>query len=335
MNILITSVGRRSYMIDYFKESLQNIGKVYVANSEMTYAMALADGHVITPNIHDNLYIDFLLEYAKSNNITAIMSLFDIDLPVLAKNNDLFKKEGIKLIVSDSQVIEMCNDKWLTYRFLIDNEVGTPISFIDIESCLLALKENVVTFPLIIKPRWGMGSIGIFEAENEEELVVLYKKTKRIIERTYLKYESQLDFNNCVIIQEKILGKEYGLDIFNNLDGEYICAVPKQKVAMRAGETDIAKIISNPELEKLARELSTKVKHIGNLDVDCFLTNDKIFVLEMNARFGGQYPFSHLAGVNFPKIIIDLLLDKEVDPLDYKFESNIKGFKDISIKKLV
>ena len=34
MNILFTSVGRRTYLVEYFKNALKNDGKVYVANSD-------------------------------------------------------------------------------------------------------------------------------------------------------------------------------------------------------------------------------------------------------------------------------------------------------------
>ena len=33
MNILLTSVGRRSYLIDYFKEALGSDGEIHVSNS--------------------------------------------------------------------------------------------------------------------------------------------------------------------------------------------------------------------------------------------------------------------------------------------------------------
>ena len=36
------------------------------------------------------------------------------------------------------------------------------------------------------------------------------------------------------------------------------------------------------------------------------------YILEMNARFGGGYPFSHMAGVNLPKAIIHWLNDEEL-----------------------
>lgn len=61
-NILITSVGRRSYMVQYFKEALGNSGEVHVSNSStITPAFRLADKAVKSPLIYDKDYIPFLL----------------------------------------------------------------------------------------------------------------------------------------------------------------------------------------------------------------------------------------------------------------------------------
>ena len=102
MNILFTSVGRRTYLVEYFKNALKNDGKVYVANSDANSpAFLVADESVVSPLIYDKNYIPFLLEFCKKNNINAIISLFDIDLPILSKNKDLFKQNGITVVVSD------------------------------------------------------------------------------------------------------------------------------------------------------------------------------------------------------------------------------------------
>ena len=52
-----------------------------------------------------------------------------------------------------------------------------------------------------------MGSLEIFTADNKEELMIFYKKIKRNILRSYLKYEAQQDMDKSVIIQEKIMVK--------------------------------------------------------------------------------------------------------------------------------
>lgn len=43
-----------------------------------------------------------------------------------------------------------------------------------------------IEFPVIVKPRWGMGSIGVYVADNIEELNVFYEKSREIYSRHIL-----------------------------------------------------------------------------------------------------------------------------------------------------
>lgn len=334
MNILLTSAGRRSYMVNYFKEVLNGSGKVYVGNSDKNAASFLyADEFVVTPLIYDNDYIDFLLHFCRNNNIKVIIPLFDIDLYVLAKNKKLFESEGIHIIVSDASVIEVCNDKWKTKCYLETNQILTPKTYLSLEDAEEHVKRKEVEFPLVVKPRWGMGSIGIYQAENIEELKVFFVKVKKEILRTYLKYESRFDLENSVLIQEKVSGCEYGVDIINNLDGTYKNTIVKKKYAMRAGETDIAIVVKNEMIENLGRILGEKLRHVGNLDMDLIVAEkNKPYVIDLNARFGGGYPFSHCAGVNLPKAIIGWLKGETVQDDILIPQTNVKGYKEIKIK---
>lgn len=331
MNILLTSAGRRTYLVEYFKQALKNKGKVYAANSILTYTLKQADDYVLTPNIYDDCYISFLISYCKEKDIRAVISLFDIDLPVLAMNKDLFEKEGIKVIVSDYNVTKICNDKWQTYEFLVGIGIKQTPSFISIAETKKAIAEGVVTYPLFIKPRWGMGSIGIYKVDTEEELEVLYKKLHRDIFNTYLKYESAIDKESCIIIQQAIKGQEYGIEVLNDLDGNYVTTFAKRKIAMRSGETDIAETVDPSMFESIGYKISSHLKHIANLDVDCFVTdNGEIYVLEMNCRFGGQYPFTHNAGVNTPLQIIRWLEGCPTDKSIISQKNGIRSCKELS-----
>ncbi len=334
MNILLTSVGRRSYMVSYFKEALNGNGEMHASNSVETYSMKLADKSVITPLIYDESYIDFILSYSVKNKIKAIIPLFDIDLPILAKNKLRFEEKGINVIVSSFEVTQICNDKWHTYHFLKKQGFQTPKTYITLNECIQAIENGEITYPLIIKPRWGMGSIGVFQADNNDELSVFYKKTQNIIFNSYLKYESNFEAESSMIIQEKLIGEEYGIDVFNDLNKKFLACIPKKKLEMRAGETDIAEIVENTVLFEIGEKLSKSLKHVANLDVDCFKVGNKYFVIELNCRFGGQYPFSHIAGANFPKAIVNMLSGIEVTPDLIECKIGTVGYKDITTVKI-
>lgn len=322
-------------MINYFRKALNRKGLIHAGNSEWSIAMQCADKAIVTPMIYDSTYISFLLEYCINHQISLIVPLFDIDLPILAQNKQLFKDNGITLVISDFNFTQICNDKWNTYHFLKNKGFNVPETYLNIEECHNDLNRGKISFPIIIKPRWGMGSIGIYEAENNNELKIFYDKTKRNIFESYLKFESRVDPENAVIMQEKLIGQEHGLDIFNDLQGKFLTCIPKKKIAMRAGETDSAIIIDDPNFYNIGKTLSTKTKHIGNLDVDCFQTKKGIFILEMNCRFGGQYPFSHLAGANFPKAILNMAQNKKTSKSLLTAKVGIIGIKDIVPTKLI
>jgi carbamoylphosphate synthase large subunit len=336
LNILLSSVGRRSYLVEYFQRALGQSGKVHVSNSDKhTPVFNITSNSVVTPKIYDESYIPFLLKYCMENHINAIVPLFDVDLPILSKNVKLFSDLEIRIIVSKRSVINICNDKWQTYKFLLKNNLSTPKTFVSLNEAKDNLDNGIINFPVIIKPRWGMGSISVFVACNKEELYVLYNKVKQDIKTSYLKYESSKNFEDAVLIQEKLGGDEYGLDVINNLDGVYMNTIVKRKLAMRAGETDSAIVVDNVILKNLGRQLSNHLGHISNLDVDVFLENGIAYVLEMNARFGGGYPFSHLAGVNLPLAIVEWLRDIKVNEDILQETIGVKGHKNINIVEIL
>ena len=328
MNILFTSAGRRNYLLRFFKEALGGKGLVHAANSApICTAFLEADKSVVTPLIYDKNYVGFLLEYCKESQIRAIIPLLDIDLPVLAAGAKRFQDLGITLVASSVEVARTCNDKWETFGFLSGNRFNTPLTFNTLSAAVKAIAEGALSFPVMVKPRWGMASIGIYVAEDMNELYVLHAKTKRNIERSCLRYESAGSEDDAVLIQEVLSGQEYGLDVINDLNGAYITTFSKKKVAMRAGETDAAVTVKDAMLSDLGKTISRLLGHRANLDVDIIVSDRKPYVLEMNARFGGGYPFSHLAGANLPKAIVSWIEGKPADPECFALREGVTAVK--------
>lgn len=333
MNILLTSVGRRAYMVKYFKDALGGNGLVHVCNSDdKTVAFHYADKSVVSPLIYDEEYIPFLLDYCKKNHIDILLSLFDIDLPVLAKNKEQFAQIGTQVIVSDANLVEICNDKWKTYQFLIENGFHAPKTYLTLQKVMLALDSGEIHYPIIVKPRFGCGSIGLSVAEDEMALLYYFRRNTRVISKSYLKYESAtVGMDEQILYQECLNGQEYGADIINNLHGDVQNIIVKKKIAMRAGETDIAELVDMPVISDELNRLACVTKHIANMDCDVFMVDGVPYILEMNARFGGGYPFSHMGGCNLPKAIVRWCEGKRVEKELLQAQMGLRAFKELTI----
>ncbi len=303
MNILFTCAGRRNYLINYFKEALDGNGSVFAADmSANASALAEADDAFILPGVTEPNYFENLFLVAKANNIDIIISLNDLELPILAENKQKLGSVGITAIISDPAVIETCFDKLKTNSFAKKLGLRVPETYQNIEHLHRYLVDGSVTFPLVLKPRWGSASAGIEFVHDEEELHLAYALLQH---QNGLKKDVPGHGNSAPpMIQEKMVGDEYGLDIINDLDGNHVAVIVKKKIEMRAGETDKAVTVQNPELAHIGSRIGNELKHIGNLDCDFFEVVGEYYLLEMNPRFGGGYPFSHEAGVNLPKAII-------------------------------
>lgn len=313
MNILFTCAGRRTYLLKYFKENLEAGDKVVATDMQLTApALQVADVKIQVPAVYDPKYIDVTLEICKEQKIETLLSLNDLELPILAANKIRFEEIGVKLIVSDLSVIDIAFDKYKTARWVESLGLKSPKSYVSLAEAKKALEVGELHFPLFMKPRWGSGSIGLETVEDMEELEIYYQLLTKKIKKTILATASVGD--EYIIIQEKLTGKEFGLDVMNDLEGNHVAVSVKQKLAMRAGETDKAVTVDLPKVREMGKIIGTALKHIGNLDVDVMQNeNGDYCVLELNPRFGGGFPFSYEAGVNMPKAIVEWVKGNKVD----------------------
>ena len=304
MNILFSCVGRRTYLLKYFREQLQDEDIIVGTDMQLSApALSAANYAKKVPSIYSENYIDKTIEICKKYKIDLLISLNDLDLPVLSKSRCRFDKIGTTLLISSDKVIDTCFDKDKTARFFANIGLNTPKTYVDLSKAKEAIKTGELTFPIVLKPRWGSGSFGIEFPEDIKEMDMAYKFIKKKIKSSCLSEVSSLS-NQEIIFQEYICGKEYGLDILNNLKGEYQFTSVKEKLSMRAGETDKAITVDNKSLRDMGAKIGSALGHVANLDCDILESKGSYYALELNPRFGGGFPFSYEAGANFPGAII-------------------------------
>jgi carbamoyl-phosphate synthase large subunit len=315
MNVLLTCAGRRNYMVEFFRAALDGRGQVCAADcSNDAPALHEADRAFVVPPISHPEYVEHMLELCRANAVGLLVPLNDLELPVLARHRARFRNEGTAAVVSSPEVIETCFDKWATGRFLDSCGVSCPRTYVSLREARTALDRAKIALPLVIKPRWGSASIGIVHVDRADDLAPAYHLIRQQLASTILAEASARDLDRAVLIQERLLGQEYGLDVVNDLDGRYVTTFARCKLAMRAGETDRAVTVESHEFDRVGTTIGQQLGHVGNLDCDVFLAEDRLYALELNPRFGGGYPFSHLAGADLPAALIAWASGEAPDP---------------------
>ena len=306
MKILLSCIGRRGYIADYFRPHLHiDDSIISIGNSEMTPGFKHCDVSFVVPDITTSDYIPTLINLCRKQKVDALLSLLDPDIDILSRHLDDFRNINVTPIIPDSSVNDICFDKYQTYKFLQANGFNTPETYIDFEEAINDIKKGKLVFPLIVKPRRGSASNNIFKVRNLTELDAFFH------------------YQPDMLIQEMITGQEFGMDICNDLEGNVLSVVPRTNIIRRFGETMQAETSNNPILIDEGLRLGKKLGHVGPLDIDCFLQGGKPFLIELNPRFGGVYPLSQLAGADFPELIIKMIKGERIKPQIGHFQAGV------------
>ena len=238
-NVLLTCVGRRHYLVTYFREVLSESGKVIgVDMDETAPALAACDFAHLVPELGSPDYLDRILEIVNSYKVAAVFSLNDLEIGIIAKNLEYLEaNSNAKFFVPDIETWRVCADKWETFKFSKVLGLPTIPTFLSVKKALSHSSYGKIKFPLIVKPRWGSASISLKIVESQSELKTAYDECHENIAKSPL---SSFGHSDAVIIQQFIQGTEYGVDVLFNHSCMFQGFTPKRKIAMRAGETEKA-----------------------------------------------------------------------------------------------
>ncbi|MCR1849924.1 ATP-grasp domain-containing protein [Paeniclostridium sordellii] len=287
MNILIASSGRRTKLVEYFINEFSNDGKVIVTDCDyLAPTMNIGAKGYVVPRITDENYIKEIIKICELEKVDAIISLIDPELSLLAKNKLKFEEIGVKVLVSDYEITELCFDKMNMFRFLEKNNFKCAKTYCNIKDFKADIESNRVKFPVFVKPRTGSASLGINKIENLKHLEILF------------------ELSNDLIIQEFLEGQELGIDVYTDfISKEIISIFAKKKIRMRSGETDKAVSVKNEKLFKLIELFVNKLGTLGPIDIDVFEVNGEYYISEVNPRFGGGHLLAYECGDNYPRYI--------------------------------
>lgn len=300
--ILITSIGKRVQLIEHLKKTFRIIG---VDAGDLNAGRYFVDEFYKIPRADSSDYIETLLAICKNKNVKGLIPLYEGEFKALNSAREKFERQGIFLILSGKEVVNICKNKKLTYEYFLKSKIKQPKAYCEVEINEIIEKEDLTKFPLFIKPVDGMGSNNAFRINNINELKFF---------RGYIE-------NN--IIQECIEGEEYTVDCLVGGDGNPIYVVPRKRLEVRSGE--VVKSITvhdddiiNSTIQAIKRLNEAKDKKglgaIGPLTIQFFKDkNDNIYLLEINPRFGGGVPLSFECGADYGMAINMILNNEEIN----------------------
>ncbi|MCL2104764.1 MAG: ATP-grasp domain-containing protein [Kiritimatiellaeota bacterium] len=329
MTVLLSAVGRRAYLVGYFQEALKPYGgKVVTANTTMdATGMLMADAAEVVPPAKSPDYVDAMLAVCRRHGIQLLFSLHDWEAPYLARARDRFLAIGTTPVMPSPDVMDVCLDKFKTFVQMKALGIPTPRVCLDRDE---ALRE--LAFPMMVKPRLGQGSLGVFKVNTPDELAWAYQLSLSAVESFGLASSIADCDTPAVLVQACVSGDEYGCDIVNDLQGNFVTAFVKRKLAMRAGETDVAVTVEDSRIAECAKQISAWSRHPGIMDADFFLDRSgEVWLLELNPRFGGGYPFSHAAGANLPAAFVAWASGQTPASSWIQVRPNVKAYKDIQV----
>ena len=305
LNVLFTCIGRRVSLLECFRRAAKQL-KIKASffgtdTTELSPALQLCDQRFgVKPTTHAD-YIKQLLSIVKANRVNLLVPTVDLDLKLLAQNKPKFAALGCRVLVSEPEVVDICQDKRKTYRFLVKNGFDTATTM----SIRSALSKKNIEWPCFLKPWDGYAGRGNAVVNNRNELLFYAKRIPN------------------TICQELVEGTEYTCDVYVDFGMKVRCVVPRKRIEVRAGEVSKGQIVKDAHIMSEAVTLVEKLRAgPGVITLQLFLTEDgKVKYIEINPRFGGGVPLSIKAGANFPKWILQELAGRK---------PNIRpdGFKD-------
>jgi carbamoyl-phosphate synthase large subunit len=294
--VLFTCVGRRADIVSAFGAA----GATTLAtdSSELAPALYVADRRALVPRVDDPGYVAALAELVRVHEAELVVPLTDLDHRLLAARRE---ELDALVLLPDLPTVERTADKYLAHVFFGEHGIPSPPTW---------LPEAVpadLEFPVLVKAREGFGANHIYRAHDRAELDF------------FLRYTTEPS-----MVQQVCRGTEFSIDVFCDLDGVCLNAVPRTMLHSTGGESVKGTTIKDWDLIHFAAGVAETLRLRGPACIQCFREADGSHrVTDVNPRFGGAFPLPTAAGSRYPELALALAAGERPEPRLGDFQEGV------------
>jgi carbamoyl-phosphate synthase large subunit len=285
--VLFTCAGQRVDIVTAFARA----GAQTIATDVNPLAPALhhADRYALVPRVTDPGYLSAIGDLLAAHGVDLIVPLTDLDHVLLADARD--ELDALVLLPA-ATVVRQVGDKYLAHRLFEGRGIASPPTWLPDE-----LPDDL-PFPVLVKAREGFGSRHIYRAADRAQL------------QFFLDYTTVPS-----MVQAVCEGEEFSIDVFCDLDGRCLNAIPRTMIESKGGESIKGMTIRDWDLIEYGRFVSEALPIWGPANIQCFRQPDgRHAVTDVNPRFGGGFPLPLAAGSRYPELALALAAGERPEP---------------------
>lgn len=296
--ILVTAIGSFSagVVIQKLKEMNFRVVGCDIYPREWVANSLDVDSFYNVPLAYQDNYIGEIKEICTKEKIDYLIPSTDVEIDVLNKNRDIFRRIHTCLCLSSESVISLCRDKYRTYLFLHERGIECLIKS---ELCG-EVNLNKMSFPVICKPINGRSSQGIRRINNIDEW------------RAFIQQGHFRDY----IVQKCLSGSVTTVDIIRNENSGKCVAIPRKEMLRTSNGAGTSVYVYYDELlEKACLDIASKLNINGCVNFEFIISdeNHSFHFIECNPRFSGGVAFSCMTGYDCVKNHLACFMNKDIE----------------------
>lgn len=275
-NVLITSAARKVPLVRAMMSAARRI------NSDVQVIAGDIDPDAPTQHVADEFWqmsradpnqLADVLAGCSERGIRAVLPTRDAELMFWAKHREFFADKGISIIVAPPDAVARCLDKLAFAAFGRANSL--PV--IPAATSLDGLEGE----RFVVKERFGAGARGIgLDLEREAAL-------------------THAEYLDKPLFQPFVSGVEISIDAWVDENAEPAGLVLRRRDRVVAGESQITTTFKDETLEEQAHMVLRALDLYGPVVMQAIITDEeKLAVIEVNARFGGASTASLAVGLD-------------------------------------